>query len=434
VRQVVLNLLSNAVKFTDSGGINVHVALVSAGGGPACGPIRVRLSVKDTGIGLSADDMKALFSEFEQSDAAVRRRHGGTGLGLAISKRIARAMDGDITVESSPGNGSTFNFEFNAKCVSPSEAVEAVAIDRATAPRGVVRVLLAISPPFERSMIATVLEQAGIACSAVEPDAGMAAIETAIDGGVPFDCLIVEASGNADPAGRLLAAMRRGCGRERSRGLVMVNVLSRAGLAGYREAGFDAFLVRPVRPTALLQQLDAGSGHPTSRTAVPRMPAAGRCPVPVSTGTDGRPRRVLLAEDNEINALLARRIIESLGCEVDWVRDGQSAIDRAQTWISDGVTPPDLLLMDIFMPNVDGIEAAQRIKALLAASEGSTRRCPPIVALTANAFPEDRARYRAAGMDDYLAKPFDRAALEALMVRWLERPRANAHHPAEPAA
>ena len=199
----------------------------------------------------------------------------------------------------------------------------------------------------------------------------------------------------------------------------MVNVMARAGLVAYRDAGFESYLVRPVRPVALLQQLGAGprAGAETERPA----PAA---PVPaapiMAVEAESRPR-VLLVEDNDINALLARRMAESAGCEVAWVKNGLEAIQCARRWVEETEPPADLILMDIFMPHVDGVEAAQAIRALYAEGGTEVPPCPPIVALTANAFPEDRARYKAAGMDDYLSKPFDRAALEALMARWLTR-------------
>lgn len=274
VRQVLLNLLSNSIKFTDTGGVEVRISVCDRMSSERTGAIRIGVTVRDTGIGLSADDMKGLFAEFEQSDAALRRRTGGTGLGLAISRRIARAMDGDIHAESSPGKGATFTFKFMVRQADAAAEV----VDNAVAPSG------------------------------------------------------------------LLPKLQ---GRERP--------------------------------------------------------------------------RVLLAEDNEINALLARRMIESTGCDVEWVRDGRAAVERARAWVEHRSQPVDLVLMDIFMPHLDGVEAAQAITELYAARGGSGPPCPPIVALTANAFPEDRARYMAAGMDDYLAKPFDRSALEALVGRWLMR-------------
>ncbi|MEQ1712075.1 MAG: ATP-binding protein, partial [Hyphomicrobium sp.] len=418
VRQVLLNLLSNAVKFTDAGGIVVRVE----SGMSEQGVMRLKLSVRDTGIGLSSEDMKGLFAEFEQADAALKRRNGGTGLGLAISKRIARAMGGDVSVVSSPGNGSTFSFEFDVgqvkDVVEPSAGTDGAAADAVDG----LNVLLAVERPFERNMLSSVLEQGGIAFVAVMPAEALLAIEAAELGGRPFNRLVVEASGHAADAGRLLGVMRAACRGEPVKGLVMVNVLARAGLVAFRAAGFDGYLVRPVRPSALLQQLAWGENAEAGRPAV-RTNAAVVCSARHADRDEQA--RVLLVEDNDINALLARRMAESAGCAVEWVKNGLEAIQSARTWLEDGAPAADLVLMDIFMPHVDGVEAAQAIKALYAAVPGGRRTCPPIVALTANAFPEDRARYAAAGMDDYLSKPFDRAALDAVMVRWLARSPAT---------
>ncbi len=286
VRQILLNLLSNAVKFTDTGA--VKVVLSATPGEPVTGAVRVRLAVTDTGIGLAAEDQDAVFAEFEQTEAAVRRQDGGSGLGLAIARRIARAMDGDITVESETGRGSTFTAE--------------------------------------------------IVLGAARPAAGAAPAVT-------------------DEA--------------------------------------------PQAPSS-----DAKS--------------AGM--------RGGEARRILLAEDNAINALLATRLLEREGCLVERVRSGDEAVAAIARSMA-GETPAyDLILMDIYMPRLDGIEATRAIRRL-SASAGSQRRPLPIIAVTANAFVEDRQRYLMAGLDDYLAKPFDARDLQAILNRWLPP-----HAAASPAA
>ncbi len=421
VRQVLLNLLSNAVKFTDAGGIVVRVEgvpVIDAGASPS---LRLRLSVQDTGIGLSHEDMKGLFAEFEQADAALKRRNGGTGLGLAISKRIARAMGGDIVVVSSSGNGSTFTFEFDVRHVQELPGADGNEIRPGSTAAEALNVLLAIEGPIERNMLASLLERTGISSVAVTPAEALLAVDTATRAGKPFNRLVVEAStsASASDAGRLLGEMRRSCRDEPVKGLVLVNVLARAGLVPFRAAGFDGYLVRPVRPASLLQQLSGleTESEPFDSLRTTRVPRQDR----VTAARDGgsRQARVLLVEDNDINALLARRMAESAGCDVQWVKNGLEAIQCARNWLDGSAPAADLVLMDIFMPHVDGVEAAQAIRALHAAMPGAAPPCPPIVALTANAFPEDRERYAAAGMDDYLSKPFDRADFDALMARWL---------------
>lgn len=419
IRQLLLNLLSNAIKFTDVGGIVVHVS-----GKPAPDDknrYQLSIAVRDTGIGLSEEDKKSLFMEFEQADAALRRRNGGTGLGLAISKRIAGAMGGDISVVSSPGHGSTFTITIAvtalaAKVFEPDpDRVEEVRHDAD------VRVVLAMQGQFERTMLRDVLQQANVPCVAVSPRQAVEVVRRAATDGVPFNRIVVDAGGRSSDAAELLAEARAAAPAEKVRGVLLVNVLARAALRDYREAGFDAYLVRPVRPAAFLDQLGLPSPDcPSERRAVVADANRNR-PFWCGDRDLQRQPRVLLAEDNDINALLARRMIEGSGCVVEWVKNGQDAIDRIQAAVNGEAAAIDLVLMDIFMPHVDGVEAAQRIMALFDATDPTVSVRPPIVALTANAFAEDRRRYVDAGMDDYLSKPFDRLALDSVLERWLPR-------------
>ena len=419
IRQLLLNLLSNAIKFTDVGGIVVHVS-----GQPAPDDnnrYQLSIAVRDTGIGLSEEDKKSLFMEFEQADAALRRRNGGTGLGLAISKRIAGAMGGDISVVSSPGRGSTFTITIAvtalaAKVFEPDpDRVEAVRHDAD------VRVVLAMEGQFERTMLRDVLQQANVPCVAVSPRQAVEVVRRAATDGVPFNRIVVDAGGRASDGAEMLAGPREAARTEKVRGASPGSGWGRAALRDYREAGFDAYLVRPVRPAAFLDQLGLASPDcPSERRAVVADANRNR---PFWGGDRALQRqpRVLLAEDNDINALLARRMIEGSGCVVEWVKNGQDAIARIQAAVDGEAAAIDLVLMDIFMPHVDGVEAAQRIMALFDATDPTVSVRPPIVALTANAFAEDRRRYVDAGMDDYLSKPFDRLALDGVLERWLPR-------------
>ena len=431
IRQILLNLLSNAVKFTDQGGISVSVSARRCG--EESSKLRVEMVVEDSGIGLSAEDMQFLFLEFEQADAAARRRQGGTGLGLAISKRLARAMGGDIRVSSAPGHGSTFVAEIVLKDVGQKGlAAEATRPEAGEANR----VLVAMDRVFERRSIAHILRSAGH--DVVEAGIGGAslAIEEAARRGQPLDRLIVDVGGDAAAAGRTLSELRQAAGATAVIGIVTVNVLARSGLREFRKQGFERYLVRPVRVASLLQQLasrpmegepdhrDDGerSGQTSGTSAVTGAPGALRRAANGDAATVVR-AHVLLVEDNEINALLARRVLEMSGCVVEHRADGAKGLAAAHDVIA-GLRPPfDLILMDIHMPGLDGIATAKAIREAYrdaAAHTGALNvACPPIVVLTANAFPEDRARYLAEGLDDYLAKPFDLAALKSLLDTWL---------------
>jgi PAS domain S-box-containing protein len=402
VRQIILNLVSNAVKFTDRGGIVVKARREGN---------RTRISVEDTGIGLSDDDRHNLFIEFEQADAAIRRRQGGTGLGLAISKRLARAMGGDVIISSTIGQGSTFMLELDLPpAPGYGPLLSSVNTD--------LSVLLAFDKAIERFALLKTLAGRGIAvCESDFADAA-AQLDAAAARGRPVDRLVVELDADPDAAGRLLARARHLAGDGANvHGLVLVNVLSRRNLAAFHREGFEAYLVRPVRYTALLEYLGAlpMHHHITANASADRrtlMPYAA--PITATPRTCTEPR-VLVAEDNDINALLATRVLEKAGCVVTLTRNGREAVNAVVGALADG-SAFDIIFMDIFMPVLDGLEAASEIKELFAMHPDIAPS--PIVALTANAFPEDRERYLAGGMDDYLAKPFDMVTLQALLMRW----------------
>jgi CheY-like chemotaxis protein len=397
------------VKFTDAGGVSVSVmpATVDANG------VRVRIAVQDTGIGLSAEDMRRLFTEFEQAETAIRRRNGGTGLGLAISMQLARAMGGEISVESAPGNGSTFTATIVLGSATLSDATETFAGFDADC---IGRVLLAFDRPLERAALGYALEAAGVDVVESDFSAGVGTLDRAAAEAAPFDRVVIDSAEGADAARRLLDRARELNSQRKVRGIVLVNVLARADLAEFRAAGFDAYLVRPVRPASMMLQLGwRSNGTPAYSGANSMMDC-----VPPASGLEQVRPRVLLAEDNEINLLLAKRVLEKCGCDYVAVTNGAEAVDVVRRMLDGEAPAVDLMLMDIFMPQLDGLEATRIIRELYAGRTGAGR-IPPIVALTANAFAEDKRRYLAAGMDDYLAKPFDRAGLEAVLRRWFSR-------------
>ena len=401
VRQILLNLLSNAIKFTDAGGVRVVVS--ASASGPSTTTTGIEIAVEDTGIGLAPHDMTALFAEFEQSEAAVLRRDGGTGLGLAISKRLAKAMGGTISVESTLGSGSTFSVALPltsalATC-SDERPVSLIPAGACSRPH----VLVLVERAMEREGIVRSLKEAGV--DYTEATAGVEGqlIERAASQGRPFTRLLIDEGCRPERQGALLA-LARAASATPVRGIVLVSVLARAKLSAFRAQGFDAYLLRPVRVSSLLEQVFDG---PTSQAEHLEDTAIGLA----STAPSGHPIRVLLAEDNAINALVARKLLEREGCIVTSVTTGGDAVGAMKAALATA-TAFDLILMDIFMPMMDGVEAANAIKALFAPAQA-----PPIVALTANAFAEDRQRYLDLGLDDYLAKPFDRAALRDLLHR-----------------
>jgi PAS domain S-box-containing protein len=402
VRQILLNLIGNAIKFTDRGGVMVTLALGDRDGHLVC-------RVEDTGIGLSAAALTTLFTEFEQFDTALGRRHGGTGLGLAISKRLARAMGGDVRVESQPGRGSKFTFDLQ---VQPADGASPLSF---TTPEGpcAAHVLLALDRIIERRAMVATLGAARVAvaeASDLDYEAGRL-IDAAKATGNPIDLLVVDASEDADQAGRLLARAKAAAAGRAVKGVVLIAATERLNLREFRAHGFEAYLVRPVRLQSLLGQLELGVAE---NLIDEDMDVSFVGPRSVSD-SPARSRRVLLAEDNPINALLARRVV---------------AVDAVRRSL-DGTEPPfDVILMDVHMPELDGLEAVAELRKLVTELRAAPRHArpgsqapasivlPPIVALTANAFSEDRQRCLDVGMDDYLSKPFERADLEAILDRW----------------
>ena len=253
----------------------------------------------------------------------------------------------------------------------------------------------------------------GASVARVKAEEALRVARHAAEDGIPFTALLTDKA-NAVAASRVMPLLRACPDGRAPRAVVTIDPGQRSDIPRFREEGFNGYLVRTVRPMSALTQLfNTDGAHPSGSTAAgePR-----RAPLEKAGASEGI--SVLLAEDNDINALLARTVLEKSGAQVTHARDGAEAIGRARAALAQGHSF-DLVLMDIHMPDMDGVEAARGIRALYAddARPGAGR--PPIVALTANAFEEDRAGYLAAGLDDYLAKPFEKRDLAGLLTRWL---------------
>jgi PAS domain S-box-containing protein len=407
VRQILMNLIGNAIKFTETGGVALTLKL-------ALGPARegkpeamLRFAVRDTGPGVPPEAIERIFAEFEQADSGPARRHNGTGLGLAISKRLVDEMGGRIGVASVPGAGATFTVDL--PFALPSRPAELGA--PWPKPGAHEKVLLVLEGAIESGIICDQLVAVGASVARVRlKDAERIAREAAANG-LPFTALLADRAAVRAGAARIIGLLR-GSGKQQ-RSAVIIDPSERGNIPAFRAEGFNFYLVRPVRPLSLLLQLfgdlDAAERKARDTAMLPRM-------APAQHG-EGQGLSVLLAEDNDINALLARTVLEKSGARVVRARNGAEAIAkiRAELEQANGF---DLVLMDIHMPDMDGIEAARRIRALYPDDAGPAEGRPPIVALTANAFAEDREAYLEAGLDDYLAKPFEKADLAALLARW----------------
>jgi signal transduction histidine kinase/CheY-like chemotaxis protein len=382
LRQVLFNLAGNAIKFTDRGGVSIIVE-------PDTQPDAIAISVRDTGIGISADDQARIFAEFEQADGGSARKYGGTGLGLTISKRIVESMGGTIAIESVPGAGATFRVSIPLARFGDTDEPGLPVPDLARHD-----VLIVAPAAIEASLIARRLQRWG-ARTAIVPDDEVA---SALLPERPWSAVLVDhAPGTAQSEVLRLAATV-------PRRIVLVTPAMRPELAALKEAGFTSYLIRPVRATSLAARF---STHGAFEPAAPEPKEAASS----GAGTDGS-LSILVAEDNEINALLARALLTKLGHRPTMAADGVAAVESFLAARAAG-TPYDRVLMDLHMPGMDGVEAARRIRAIEAEQEAPRT---PILALTANASAEDRDACLAAGMDGFLVKPLDRERLSAALA------------------
>jgi signal transduction histidine kinase/DNA-binding response OmpR family regulator len=387
LRQVLLNLAGNAIKFTETGGVAVMVE-------PGIWPDEIQLTVRDTGVGIAPEAQARIFRDFEQADGGSTRRYGGTGLGLAITKRIVERMGGRIDLDSTPGAGSTFTVTvpLPPAADTPSASV---------APRLDGTAVLIVAPgTVEASLVARRLGGWG-ASTAIVPNA---AVATALMPERGWDAVLIDRALGSDA----VQSLARTIGTTIARRIVLITPGDRHELAALQTAGFTGYLVKPVRAASLAARFASESD------GFEREPAAEPTTEAPLVPADGAPAglAILVAEDNDINALLARALLVKLGHRPTMARNGAIAVE---SWLAAQVSgvPYDLVLMDVNMPEVDGMEAARRIRA--AEDEREAVRTP-IIALTANAFDEDRDACVASGMDGFLAKPLDRERLEAALA------------------
>ncbi len=324
LRQVLLNLAGNAVKFTEAGGVTLAVTMEDDA---------VVLTVTDTGPGIAAEDVERIFGEFEQGETTFARRHAGTGLGLSISRRIVERMGGVLSVATQPGEGATFSVRL------PLAAAEA---PRMPEPLDALHVLIVSPAAIERRAMAVRLRAHG-AC--VTEAAEVATI------GSPdrFDTAILDHRIGDDGLDLALGHL---AGRV-DRTVLLVRPAERPAIAAWRDKGIGGWLVSPVREASLLLQMRPGAPAP----AEPGEDGAARKRAPVSRAA--RPLTILIAEDNDINALLCRKLVEKLGHRPVWVKDGRGAVTAAL----DTTEPVDVVLMDMQMPDCDGLSAATMIRA-----------------------------------------------------------------------
>ncbi len=366
LRQILLNFAGNAVKFTEAGGVLLTATATPEG--------RIRFSVADTGPGVAPEARQRIFEAFVQTDITHATQLGGAGLGLAIVSRLSAAMNGEVGVGGELGHGAEFWFEAPFELAAPVLR---------TAPLDGRAVAIASPNAIVRAATVRQIEAAGgRAFAAVDVASALA--------GAPADAVLLIDKALAGPRGGLKPPADR-------QAVVLLTPEQRDRIEPLRAAGFSGYLIKPLRAASLVAQVLQACATETAQTEEPAHD--DRIAGAVAHGV-----RVLLAEDNPINALLARTLLEREGCKVDRVADGEQAVAAAS---SGGY---DLILMDLRMPGLTGVEAAKALRAKGVAA--------PIAALTADAFDEDKRACLAAGMDDFLVKPLTQEALRDALQKW----------------
>ncbi len=385
LRQVLTNLMGNAVKFTETGGVCVALSMSGAEDGDL-----LRVEVRDTGVGVPPQKRPEIFQEFVQADSSHARKFGGSGLGLAISKRLVETMGGQIGIESGPENGSIFWFTVPATAARPAnEGIPPLAGKRIA--------ILSRNKMLRESLCLQIEAQGGEGLNLLQLPAGR--IETG-----KIDAVLIDSGTDSapNPLGPPDLSIPT---------LVMVTPGARSRLKELSAMGFAGYLVKPIREASLAEQLNSclsmspAGRIPAGAAVAPPNPPAEPAPPATANAPARTGLKILLAEDNPVNALLIRELLRRRGHQIREVATGGAAVAALE------IEAFDLLLTDIHMPGMDGIEAARAIRAM-EAKNGNPR--VPIVALTADALETGKRACRDAGMDGFLTKPVDPAELEEM--------------------
>ncbi|OEZ85983.1 signal transduction histidine-protein kinase BarA [Janthinobacterium sp. HH103] len=414
LRQILTNLLNNATKFTERGEISVDVSCPAAG--------RIRLEVRDTGIGMAPEAAAAVFQPFRQADSTTSRKYGGTGLGLAIIKQLAEMMGGNIVLQSVAGQGSSFAVTVVVGEVAPEDAPPAppprVSLDA-------LNVLIVDDHATNRSILLQhAIEWQMAAASAADGAEALDLLQGALRSGRPFDLAIIDMRMPVMDGAELVRAIKGDARMAALKIIMLSSIDASAELRQVTALGVEYCLTKPVRALELRHCIEAVGGFGTLAPATAAIPATSAPPAAPDTAgaAPGQaPLRMLLVEDNAINQEIALAMLEDTGYEATPADNGRRALALWERY------PFDVILMDCQMPEMDGFEATRRLRRM-EAQQGRSRT--PIIALTANAILGDRELCLEAGMDDYLAKPYTRAALLAMLARW--RPPAAAETAAAP--
>lgn len=390
LRQVLLNLIGNAIKFTETGEVAVRIELARLHGGS----VRLHFEVQDTGIGIPAEKQALIFEAFAQADTSTTRRYGGTGLGLAISAQLVELMQGKISVESEQGLGSTFHFDAEFGRAEGTNIAAPASVQMLSG----LSILVVDDNSTNRRIVEEMLRHWNMRPQTVSSaDAAMESLRKAVESADPFGLALLDGH-MPDKDGFMLAREIRDDARfSQLKIILLTSAADATDVRRAQELGVDGYLLKPIKQSELFNVIVSAQGEPARKVAS----AKRRRPQPGL--------RVLLAEDNAVNQKLERRLLEKLGHTVAVVSNGRAAVSA----IENGDF--DLLVMDVQMPEMDGLQAASLIRA----RESSSGARIPILALTAHAATEDRDRCLAAGMNGYLSKPVSMADLDRAIFELL---------------
>ena len=405
IRQIIVNLLGNAIKFTQAGEVALIVALESSGAPEASADEQMELHfiIRDTGIGIAQEKQKLIFDAFSQADGSMTRKYGGTGLGLTISSRLVEAMQGRIWVESTPGQGSSFHFT----------ARLGVAEDSVPAPDHTflegLSVLVVDDNLTNRRILTDLLRRWGMKpVSATSGSEALILIHRAFEAGNPFALIMTDVHMPEMDGFEFAEKLRQSPDRAEAVVLMLTSGERLGDIERARKLGVSNYLLKPVRREELKEVITKALGRQTASTesTVPVRPVSppSRRPLLVSSLS------ILLAEDNFVNQRLVQRILEKEGYRVVVVGNGREALEALQKQVF------DLVLMDVQMPEMDGLEATGAIREY----ESLTGAHIPIVALTAHALKSDLEKCLAAGMDAFLSKPVSAAALLKVVENYVK--------------
>jgi two-component system, sensor histidine kinase and response regulator len=399
LRQIVVNLVGNAIKFTSTGEVGLHVVT-----NPVAGEgIHLHFTVIDTGIGMRSDKLSVVFDAFTQADSSTTRTYGGTGLGLSISKRLVEAMGGTMWVESKLGHGSQFHFTTIFKAARPVELV----INKVAPPEILhnVKVLIVDDNRTNRRILEGLLKNWGMRSVSVEGgELALAELASALDAGDPFRLILTDMHMPQMDGFDLVGHIRKRPELVTSTIMMLTSGGQKGDAARCKELGIGAYLLKPVRQAELREGIANILGAEEKAAPIPMITRYAD-----SALDPQRSLSILLAEDHPVNQMLAKRLLEKRGHKVKIASNGREALDALEA--AHDKDPYDLVLMDVQMPEIDGLTAT----TMLRESEKNTGRHQTVIAMTALVMQGDRERCLAAGMDGYLSKPIRPQELDDML-------------------